>query len=775
MEYKNHESDGKHNSYPNISNQSDGEESDSMSSPSPQHDQQDRDTEIRYFKPNTSYSCDYDLKTDLDQTHPQQQQHLLLCPEGANSVGDIRIIASLILEMSRMTKRKKIPANFSKLISNPRMNRVRYEAATSSGGVGGGNFCTSGYNSYGRGRTDFYVRQRAAVGSRTNVNSSGGGGFVDTDGHKYVGLTKRFQAGLFHGLPPTISIATNTFDATQESRQSNYEGKSGKTGEKMSGGKKNTTTTTVPLTNIIAGYEFPSISSGGRGSSNINSGGGPLYYATNNNNNGSAGVLGRDLVVSEKTEEYHQHGKNANGSVKREKEAIDNLESSAMNVGCGSGNGMNMMFETKNSRVYYTGTPCVFRGAGDKHGTKVHNDIEKIVDIIHEEANKLAVNGEDPGMIDDLLSTALGSLKLGDSAEKSKNGLGPADDDNVTGGSDNDDDDGNASLTIEQKSTDKNKNDRHQRRKETAYETSRINSICDSLRLMDPCALNIIAELFAHKWIPVRAELPIFDETIKTATAVDLILWDYDHDKILLGEVKTGSNNVVDYNAHDGRSFMTTLHSTFCIKDTALNRAVVQLLFALYIISSRYDVNIDGAVVIRSSSVKNTNKATTAATTTTTTAGTTSSSSLSKAQLPIESNSISNASPSPPPDMTTNIMHTLSLSNGLSGAVVGNTCGLIQFYKIPEWLTTPDSQILLYLRLVSICKTNLENMQKTGAGKRGGKRKAGMSKQTSEILIKDLDDRGKRIKTIVANKQSVSPELFQAQTKAWIPDKQYVG
>jgi hypothetical protein len=93
--------------------------------------------------------------------------------------------------------------------------------------------------------------------------------------------------------------------------------------------------------------------------------------------------------------------------------------------------------------------------------------------------------------------------------------------------------------------------------------------------------------------------MPIFDEVSRTATAIDLILWDVATNRTIVAEIKTGQNTITDFSIHDGCSFMTTNDDLLCIKDTALNRASIQLLFSLYVLATRYGVDVEGAVVIR--------------------------------------------------------------------------------------------------------------------------------------------------------------------------------
>jgi hypothetical protein len=82
-----------------------------------------------------------------------------------------------------------------------------------------------------------------------------------------------------------------------------------------------------------------------------------------------------------------------------------------------------------------------------------------------------------------------------------------------------------------------------------------------------------------------------------------MVGWDVQNSKGFLVELKTGFNEVFDYDAHDGESYMRMPYGPICAKDTALNRAAVQLLFPLIVLEKRYGIHMDGALVFRTASV----------------------------------------------------------------------------------------------------------------------------------------------------------------------------
>lgn len=134
----------------------------------------------------------------------------------------------------------------------------------------------------------------------------------------------------------------------------------------------------------------------------------------------------------------------------------------------------------------------------------------------------------------------------------------------------------------------------------TAKETERVIRIASSIKFLDPCALALLDALVSKRIVPIRAEFPVYDEHLSLATKVDLVAWDVEGGDGVLVELKTGHNAQVDYGAHDGYSYFTTHHPGYCVQDSALNRARLQLLVPLAIIARNYGVQIERALVVRS-------------------------------------------------------------------------------------------------------------------------------------------------------------------------------
>jgi len=192
---------------------------------------------------------------------------------------------------------------------------------------------------------------------------------------------------------------------------------------------------------------------------------------------------------------------------------------------------------------------CSHKGTGKKHGTKVHSGLETIVELIKTEANLLGPNGVDPELIENH-SQEQGKLMLFNNE---------------------------------------------------SYESKRINSLIPLLDYIDPCVYAIMDSLITRSIIPIQSEFIIYDELLKIATCIDAIGWDYANNVGLLIELKTGNNEIENYDAHDGRSYISIMSNSVCLKDTALNRAAIQLLYPLIVIAKRYNIDMDGAIVIRTS------------------------------------------------------------------------------------------------------------------------------------------------------------------------------
>ena len=186
---------------------------------------------------------------------------------------------------------------------------------------------------------------------------------------------------------------------------------------------------------------------------------------------------------------------------------------------------------------------CYHNGSGLKHGTQVHNDMERIIEMILYESNRLGHLGSNPVDIFDDVPNQV-----------------------------------------------------------SEYEKDRLKCISGVLKFMDPCAFSILNILVTRQIIPIRTEYAIYNELLTIATNVDMIAWDIKNSKGLIVEIKTGHNAQTNYNAHDGVSYLSIDHEGICMKDTALNRASIQLLFPLIFVRQLYGIDMDGGLIIRTAS-----------------------------------------------------------------------------------------------------------------------------------------------------------------------------
>lgn len=120
---------------------------------------------------------------------------------------------------------------------------------------------------------------------------------------------------------------------------------------------------------------------------------------------------------------------------------------------------------------------------------------------------------------------------------------------------------------------------------------------------VDPCAYRILTSLINRKIVPFYSEFVIFDEFSGLATAIDYLAWDTVNNTLIAVEIKTGHIGQSDYAAVCGNAHFREPHDV--IPDSPLNRAATQLLMSMLIISRRYGVQIDHAIVVRPLSTSN--------------------------------------------------------------------------------------------------------------------------------------------------------------------------
>jgi len=120
---------------------------------------------------------------------------------------------------------------------------------------------------------------------------------------------------------------------------------------------------------------------------------------------------------------------------------------------------------------------------------------------------------------------------------------------------------------------------------------------------VDPCAYWILHTLVKRRIVPVFSEFIIFDECTGLATPIDIIGWDVDAEQIVGIEIKTGHTSQFNYASILGKAhFRDPMQH---IPDSALNRAVTQLMLSMLIVARRYGIQVDRGLVLRPMSGKN--------------------------------------------------------------------------------------------------------------------------------------------------------------------------
>lgn len=124
---------------------------------------------------------------------------------------------------------------------------------------------------------------------------------------------------------------------------------------------------------------------------------------------------------------------------------------------------------------------------------------------------------------------------------------------------------------------------------------------------LDPCTVKIIATLKLKKWVPVASEYPVYDEDLKLATKIDMIVYDSEASELLLIELKTG------YEEEEYRELATDREYTGIqmiggkrisvpleeVKDCPENRHYMQALVSAIILQKRNSVKCDKVYVLR--------------------------------------------------------------------------------------------------------------------------------------------------------------------------------
>jgi hypothetical protein len=118
-------------------------------------------------------------------------------------------------------------------------------------------------------------------------------------------------------------------------------------------------------------------------------------------------------------------------------------------------------------------------------------------------------------------------------------------------------------------------------------------------RSLDACTIRILKLLLTKGWIPVASELMVYDEELKIATAIDLIVLEVTTQKMFFIELKTGYENE-EYGIHPTDKGMSKPLNK--IANCPQNRHQLQLLMTLLIVQRGHKFKPDGAFILRSCS-----------------------------------------------------------------------------------------------------------------------------------------------------------------------------
>jgi hypothetical protein len=127
----------------------------------------------------------------------------------------------------------------------------------------------------------------------------------------------------------------------------------------------------------------------------------------------------------------------------------------------------------------------------------------------------------------------------------------------------------------------------------------KIKDFTKSVPIPDPCTIRIITMCARKGWYPLVAEQMIWDEDMRVATAIDMIVTDVTTGKLILLELKTGYEGE-EYGPHpsDGK-FPEPLND---ITNCPMFRHMLQVTSMLSILYRKYKVTIDDAYIVRAMS-----------------------------------------------------------------------------------------------------------------------------------------------------------------------------
>lgn len=126
--------------------------------------------------------------------------------------------------------------------------------------------------------------------------------------------------------------------------------------------------------------------------------------------------------------------------------------------------------------------------------------------------------------------------------------------------------------------------------------TRGTDAFCVSCRYPDPCTVELMRECARNDWLPIASEFMIWDEELRLATAIDLVVYEFCSHELVGIELKTG---------HEWLEYMPIptdppLKSPLDrLSDCPLNRHQLQLVVPDMILKKKYGMYFDRFVVVR--------------------------------------------------------------------------------------------------------------------------------------------------------------------------------
>ncbi len=113
---------------------------------------------------------------------------------------------------------------------------------------------------------------------------------------------------------------------------------------------------------------------------------------------------------------------------------------------------------------------------------------------------------------------------------------------------------------------------------------------------IDKCTERILNVFEEMNWLPICSEFMIFDEDLKVATSIDVLVFDTKNQKLILIELKTGYE-CENYGPLPNDEYF---HGKVmkCVKNCPYNRHAIQVLYMKLILEKKYDTVIDDCFII---------------------------------------------------------------------------------------------------------------------------------------------------------------------------------